>query len=360
MKNKLNNISSSLNININKDDSDINNFLFCWHKFLSRPNKIIIHNTYSTNLFKKVISKYSKEENNLTEIIPTDEDLVINEKIFIEINIDEIYCSYVVIDRDHESSIVSEISFFYLKESNFDKIDKIIEELNSAILDFCESESNKINTISITQNGLEIEAVEFKIDSENFNKYYNKNTSKDINKLLKDIKKSDKGLSILYGERGTGKTSIIKYIADKLDRILIFIPNSMIELTINNSEFRKFLKRYDRPVIVIDDCEMLFNEFFNKSNMFTNNLLQMVDGFLSDEIGVNIIAIFNVDSDSEIDHSLLECNNLLRIIPFEYLTADESTDLSEIIGNDRKYKNKTRVLDIIRNKKPKGSAEIGF
>jgi putative ribosome biogenesis GTPase RsgA len=51
------------------------------------------------------------------------------------------------------------------------------------------------------------------------------------------IKKSEKGLSVLWGERGTGKTSIINYLADKLDRIVIFIPNNLIEHTINNPDF---------------------------------------------------------------------------------------------------------------------------
>jgi hypothetical protein len=134
----------------------------------------------------------------------------------------------------------------------------------------------------------------------------------------------------------------------------------MIEHTINNPEFRKFLKRYNKPVIVIDDCEMLFHEYFTKSNMFVNNLLQMVDGFLSDSMEVNIIAIFNVENEDEIDHSLLESNNLIRVIEFDYLSTDEAKELSEYLGNNKQYKNKTAVLDIIRNKKPKESKEFGF
>jgi hypothetical protein len=134
----------------------------------------------------------------------------------------------------------------------------------------------------------------------------------------------------------------------------------MIEHTINNPEFRKFLKRYNKPVIIIDDCEMLFHEYFTKSNMFANNLLQMVDGFLSDSMEVNIIAIFNVEDEDEIDHSLLESNNLIRVIDFEYLSPIESVELSEYLGNNKQYKNKTTVLDIIRNKKPKERKEFGF
>ena len=210
-------------------------------------------------------------------------------------------------------------------------------------------------------NGLEIEPVDpSDIDIDNFDMFYSKKTSKEINKLVKDIKKSTKGLSILHGERGTGKTSVINYLASKLDRIVIFIPNSMIEHTISSSEFRKFLKRYSKPVIIIDDCEMLLNDAFSKSNMFVNNLMQMVDGFLSDSIEANIIAIFNVDDEDEIDHSLLDCNNLIRVVEFTDLSPSESSDLSDHVGLNKKYKNKMRVLDIIRNNKPRETHEMGF
>jgi ABC-type lipopolysaccharide export system ATPase subunit len=134
----------------------------------------------------------------------------------------------------------------------------------------------------------------------------------------------------------------------------------MIEHTISNPDFRRFLKRYSKPVIIIDDCEMLLNDAFSRSNMFVNNLMQMVDGFLSDSIEANILTIFNVEDENEIDHSLLDCNNLLRVIEFPELSSEESTDLSSHIGLNKKYKNKMRVLDIIRNNKPRESHEMGF
>jgi predicted AAA+ superfamily ATPase len=69
--------------------------------------------------------------------------------------------------------------------------------------------------------------------------------------LLKRLKKCDKGLGILVGDRGTGKTSMISHISNKLDRVVIFIPNNMIDHTINNPEFGKFLRRFNRPIIVV-------------------------------------------------------------------------------------------------------------
>ena len=360
MKNKTTS-TPNLNLNINKDDSELNDFLFCWEQFSTRPNKIVIHNTYSTKAFNEALSKHIEERNSFTEFLPTEEDFIINDKMFVKIEDKKIYCSYIVVDRTHENSIINEITFFYADETNFDKIQLIIEELNECLVDFCEDETNKLNTITIGVNGLEIEPIDpSEIDIDNFDMFYSKKTSKEIDKLVKDIKKSTKGLSILHGERGTGKTSVINYLASKLDRIVIFIPNNMVEHTISNSEFRKFLKRYSKPVIIIDDCEMLLNDAFSKSNMFVNNLMQMVDGFLSDSIEANIITIFNVDDEDEIDHSLLDCNNLIRVVEFTELTASESSELSDHVGLNKKYKNKMRVLDIIRNNKPRETHEMGF
>lgn len=359
MKNKLEN-TKNIQLNVNRDDPELNDFLHCWDEFTTRPNKIIIHNTYSTKLFNDILSKFTIDKNLISEFIPTEEDYIINDKIFAKLD-DKIYCSYIVVDRKSENSIINEIIFWYADEKTLPKVQEIIEELNDCIVDFCEDET-WLNTISFGSNGVvEIEPIIIpESDFDSFDMYYSENTNKDIKKLIKDIKRSNKGLSILYGDKGTGKTSIINYLSNKLDRIVIFIPNNIIEHTINSSDFRKFLKRYYKPIIIIDDCEMLMNEAFTKSNHFVNNLMQMVDGFLSDLIEVNIITIFNVTSSNEIDHTLLNCNNLIKVIKFDKLSQAESTELSNTLGFKKKYKNKMRVIDIIKNNDPEDNLEIGL
>jgi hypothetical protein len=353
-------MKTKINLNISKDDHNTNDFLYCWNQFGSRPNKITLYNQYSTKLFSELI--ITKPENRFTEVMPSEEFSVINEKALVKIS-DDIFISYLAMDKECENSIINEITFFYKEyDINFEKVQEVIDQLSLCLIDFTEeSERYKLNTISLTQNGLEMEPVEIdSIDIENFDIYYSGKTIRDLDKAIKTIKKSNKGLTILYGDRGTGKTSTISYITSKLESIVIFIPNNMVENTINNPEFRKFLKKHSKPIIVIDDCEMLFNEVFTKSNMFVNNLLQMVDGFLSDSIEVNVITIFNVDDESEIDHSLIDCNNLIDVIKFDSLSESESNDLSKHLNQDKKYKNKNRLVDIIKKRKNKASKEIGF
>lgn len=267
--------STKLSINITKEDDD-NNFLYCWNKFGDRPNKIKMYNSYSKNDFNDIIDKYTIEKSFSSEIIPADEFNIINDIYFIKVS-ETIYISYILLDRESDSSFIHEISFYfksYLDDSEL--VDEISNVLSSCQIDFDDDDEpgSKLNTIYIAPTGLEIEPISRINLDENTELYYNEKTLKSINKLYKTIKKSDKGLSILYGERGTGKTSIISYITDKIDRIVIYIPNSLLEATLNNSEFRSFLKKFHKPIIVIDDCEMIFNELFTKSNIYVNNLLQ--------------------------------------------------------------------------------------
>lgn len=355
----LKNESSSINIDVTKDDYNLNDFLVCWKNFGKRPNRIIIHNTYSSKLFDSVISEFVIEKNVFTEVIPdSEEDLIINDKLFVKLD-DDCYLSYIVADRMSDASFIDSITFYY--NSGYTGVQDFIDKLNDCILDYEDVDSHKLNTIGLSATGLEIEPVSLHdIDLDNIDNYYNSDTFRSLEKIVKQIKKSDKGLSIFYGDRGTGKTSFINYISSKLDRIVIFIPNNMIEHTINNPDFRKFLKKYEKPVLVLDDCEMAFSEVYGRTNMFSSNLLQMVDGFLSDSINCNIITIFNLDNEEEIDQSLLDCNNLIDVIEFDMLSDEESNTLAKHIGSNKKYKNKNRLIDIIKKRSNKQEFEIGF
>jgi len=325
------NIDSSINLNINKDDNTINDFIYCWDQFKSRPNRLTLFNTYSTEKFKEFTDDIFSSKNFFSEVIPEEDGYSINDKILAKIN---------------------------------NEIQELITKLDDCIVDFSDEDEvvSNLNTLQISNNStLEVESLHnIKIDIDCVESYYNSQTFKELNKLTKKIKKSDKGLSVFYGERGTGKTSIIKYLSEKLDRQIIFIPNNYLEHTINHPEFKRFLRKFHKPVLVIDDCEMVFNEVFNRSNITVNNLLQLVDGFLSDEINVNLVTIFNVDDWSEIDHSLIECNNLHGIVKFNYLSEKEAEDLSTHLENKTKYKDKCKLIDIIKNKQIKETKKIGF
>jgi len=349
---------SNLSININNEDEN-NDFLYCWDKFGDRPNKIKVFNSYLKEEFLEILDEYKKEISLSSEVIPAEEYDIVNEKHFIKVS-DTIYISYIILDKDSEESMIHEVSFFFKNvNEDADLVNQISKKLNECIVDLSEEDDvrHNLHTISISQQGLDLEPIS-KPELEDF--YYNEKTFKSIKSLIKKIKKSNKGLSVLHGARGTGKSTLIYYLSESIDRNIIYIPNNMLDATISNPEFKSFIRKFNKPIIVIDDCEMIFNEMFTKSNIYVNNLLQMVDGVTADSTPVNIITIFNVDEEEEIDHNLLDCNALQGIVYFDYLNSEEATDLSKHLEHNKKYKTKTRLVDIIKKNKPNGYKKIGL
>ena len=351
-----------INININKDDNNINDYLYCWAELGQRPNKITLYNHYKSDEFIEFVSKIRLEYNGLfTEVIPTGTDYILNEKTLLRIG-DHIYISYTHYDKLSDEKLIGEVCLIYLNKS-VDDINNILKQLESFVSEIdIEDVGHRFNTITINQNGLELDSIELmKADYENIDCYFNDDVLKKTNKLIKSLKKTNKGLTIIHGDRGTGKTTLVNHIVSKIDKIAIFIPCSMIETTINNPDFRNFIKRYRNSVLIIDDSELYFSEMYSKSNIFTNNLLQFVDGFQSDELDLNIITILNVDDIEEIDHILLDCNNLIDIIEVDDLEKEKAIELNKLVNGKSKVKGSTRLIDVLKKRDFNlDNDEIGF
>lgn len=350
---------NNLKININKDDSGLNDFLYLWDLFKNRPNKVLIHGTFDFKETENFFEQYEKV-NKFTEIICLETDDIINDKVLLK-STECIYISYIAVDKLTEDAVISDITIYYNSSEDADEVNEIIKSLSEyQVIDELEDGHN-LNVVSLSGNSIELDQIKYDdIDNDNIEEYYSKETFKSISKWIKKSKKQESGLSIFYGQRGTGKSSMIKFLASKLNKNLIFIPNNLVDLTINSSDFTKFLRKHENPILVLDDCEMIFNEFFTKSNIIVNNLMQLVDGLLSDKLNISIIAIFNVEDKNEIDHNLIDCNNLIDIIEFTDLSNTEANQLSELLGYKQKQKSDIRLLDLLNNNKSNTKRKLGF
>jgi DNA replication protein DnaC len=219
----------------------------------------------------------------------------------------------------------------------------------------------KISCVNISPNGLELEPMELLIaDYDNIDAYINDDTFKSINKLSKKINKLDKGLSIIYGSRGTGKTTIINWIASNSSKSVMFIPLSTIDATINNPNFKAHLMKNEGTLLIIDDCEIFNSDMYAKSNTTFANILQMIDGFNSDDLMVNILLSFNLESEEEIDDNLLECNNLIDIIKFDDLKKSKANKLCKLLSIDYKLNSPILLNSLIRQRFEDTKINIGY
>ena len=331
------------NLNISKEDDD---FLYIWGYFNEKPNKIKYHGYYPKALFNE-IEPLLIDKKISRDIIPADDFDIINDRIFSKIS-DDVFLSYMIYDTENEDSQIFDVTFFYRNESNIEKINEIIQKLNQEPSEEETEIKSNLETLVLSSDGINREPIDFELD-ESISLFYNKNNFKKSKKIIKKINNTNKGLTIFHGERGTGKTSIIKFLSTKTDKNIVYIPNNLLDATINSPDFLTFLKNYTNPIIVLDDCEFIFNDIYSQSNSYSVNILQMIDGLMSDMVPINFIMLFNCDIE-DIDSNLLQSNNLLDIIEFSLLSKDEATELSKYIGNNEKIKSDTKLSVVINNK----------
>jgi len=348
-----------ININIEKDDTSLNDYLFCLSEFGIIPNKISIFNVYDINPFAKFIDTISTKEISNIDIIPTGDGYIINKKRFVKIDTN-IYLSFIEYDKESDLGIITDIIIYYLNDSK-EKVDSLIKSMSEFIVDYQDSNvEHRFNILTIGEDGLQLDPIDIlQSGCDNIKLHYNDDVISKSKKITNLIKKEKKGLSIIYGERGVGKTTLLSNIVSNIDKLCIFIPSNMIDITINSSDFKNFIKRYKNSILIIDDCEMFFTNTYTKSNLFTNNLLQMVDGFSSDIDNLHIIIVLNIEDINDVDPILLDCNNIMDIIEIGRLKNNKVKKLCSFLNQKNKFYN-PRLIDVIKKKSDNSIIEMGF
>jgi len=345
-------MKKTLNININKDDQNINDYLICWSELDERPNKISIFHSIDSKKFNDIIDPKSIKYKTITsEIYPSFGDTLENRKCLIKLD-NDVFISYVVYDHRSEDGFVGDIIIYFLSKSK-DFVEDIVLQIESSFDDVIdEGEEHSFFCLGLDNTGFEILPINYlEADYENIDLYFNDQVLKSAKKLTNRINEKSKGLSIIYGEVGTGKSTLASYISKNLEKRVVFIPSTMVETTINSFDFRSFLSKNKNIVLIIDDCESFTTDVVIKTNNFVKNLVQIVDGIDSDNFHSQILLIFNLSEQDEIDENFIECNNLLDIINVGELNLEKSKELSKLLKNRKKIKKETKLIDILQKKR---------
>ncbi|MFN8356434.1 MAG: AAA family ATPase [Spirosomataceae bacterium] len=142
--------------------------------------------------------------------------------------------------------------------------------------------------------------------------------------------KNDKGLIILHGLPGTGKTSYLRFLTGKI-RKKIFFLQPHIAAHITDPEFINILIQNPNSVLIIEDAENILMNREETGNSVVSVLLNLADGLLSDCLNLQIICTFNT-AISNIDEALLRKGRLIAKYEFGKLTAEKAAHLSASIG----------------------------
>lgn len=238
---------------------------------------------------------------------------------------------------------------FFFRETNYARIVSIV----SGVMEFHErkSHSPQISLLVYKEKGLVTEKLDATKPKLNINDNYNDDFI-DIHKMIlkKLKKKNDKGLVLLHGKPGTGKTFYIRYLLSFLKKKVIFLPPNMAA-AITNPELISVLMKNSDSIFVIEDAENIIVDRERNGYSPVSALLNITDGLLSDCLNIQIICSFNTDI-SKVDNALMRKGRLIAKYEFKELEKVKAQMLSDKLGFHSTI-NSPMTLSAIYNRKKK-------
>jgi hypothetical protein len=220
---------------------------------------------------------------------------------------------------------------YYAKEE-FHFAEDLLNTLRTYKIE-AKKEEFEINIITFNKEGLKLKRLDIKPTALDVALYYN-DDFKEIDAILRERlnRQNDKGIVLLHGLPGTGKTTYLRYLIGELKKKVLFVSPSVAG-NLMNPEFIDLLIDNPNAVVIIEDAENIIMDRKHNSDSSVSNLLNLSDGLLSDCLSVQIICTFN-NSLSLVDSALMRKGRLIAKYEFGKLNAEKSQLLSKHLGFD--------------------------
>jgi hypothetical protein len=246
--------------------------------------------------------------------------------------------------------------------NNFDYANKLVEVFKEFKAPEKEDEY-EINIITLTTNGLDLKQLDIKPTDLDLDLYYN-DDFKAVDKVIKErlAKENDKGIVLLHGLPGTGKTTYLRHLIGSMEKKVLFVSPGVAG-NLMNPEFIDLLIDNPNAVLVIEDAENIIMDRKYSSNSSVSNLLNISDGLLSDCLNVQIICTFN-SALSFVDSALMRKGRLIAKYEFAKLDVVKAQRLSNHLGLQQKIDKPMTLAEITNPEetfnKPEIVKVIGF
>ena len=292
-------------------------------------------------------------------------DSYYNKKYFNEskkVEMDDVfYFLYddLIVDFDTNCSIVR----FLFRKTELTKVEEIISGIHKFKRRF-QKRKPFITLLVDGPIGIRTQSLEITKPKLRLEDNYNDDFKEIHQTILKRLSsKNDKGLVLLHGKPGTGKTSYIRYLISSVKKRVIFLPPNMAS-AITNPGLISILIDNSNSIFVIEDAENIIVDREKDGSSPVSALLNISDGLLADCLNIQIICSFNTDI-SKIDSALMRKGRLIAKYEFKELETEKAQQLSNKLGFETSI-NKPMTLTSIYNQEEKDfqytrrSNPIGF
>jgi hypothetical protein len=211
---------------------------------------------------------------------------------------------------------------------------EFILELTGLVSQFKERQRRQpleINLIVQSRNTLDLKAMEIKRTKLDLDLFY-EDDFKEVDAVIRARlgRKNDKGIVLLHGLPGTGKTTYLRYLVGKIRKRVLFLSPSVAG-NLMNPDFIELLVDNPNTVLVIEDAENIIMDRRHNSSSAVSNLLNISDGLLADFLNVQLICTFN-SALTTVDNALLRKGRLIARYEFGKLSIGKSQRLSKRLG----------------------------
>lgn len=243
----------------------------------------------------------------------------------------EILIQLNAVDNLKDESLFNFKIIFSLKNGDLDKQ----LDLKEIVSFEKKKQKSNISLIRSDMGHLDTEEYDLFVPETDIEINYGSNFLK-VHEVIKNTlnKKNGKGIILLHGDPGTGKTSYIKYLTSLIkEKDVLFVPPSMAEM-LSEPSIIPFLMDHKNSILIIEDAErVIADREGNGSPAGVSNILNLTDGILGDCLNIQIVATFNMKRE-KIDPALLRKGRLIAEHKFENLSVEDTNKLLKHLNKD--------------------------
>lgn len=237
----------------------------------------------------------------------------------------------------------SEVRFLFSKTET-EQVEKIIASIKQ-FKKRKKREKPEIKLLVNSSSGIQLKSLEISKPKLSIADNYNDDFI-DIHKVIfKRLSiKNNKGLVLLHGKPGTGKTSYIRYLVASIKKDIIFLPVNLAS-SITSPGLISILIDNPNSILVIEDAEKIIVDREKEGGSPVSVLLNITDGLLADCLNVQVICSFNTDI-SKVDSALMRKGRLIAKYEFKELQSEKAQVLSNKLGFTSTIKQPMTLTDI--------------